>query len=308
MKILQPTDDAIRFAAQALKSGELIGFPTETVYGIGADATNREAILKTFALKKRPADNPLIVHVMSLAAAEPLVTGIPESAQRLAKMFWPGPLTIVLPKSDVVPMEATGGLDTVAIRVPMNPESMAILAEAGIPVTAPSANPFMGLSATRAEHIAPEILNGLACVIDGGPCLYGVESTVVDCSGPEVHILRPGGIARDLVELALGTKLVAADSSERRSPGSYKRHYSPKTPVRLVDNLGPFDSGIGFSTPQNRWQIQLPMDPSKYARELYASLYALDRMARLEILIETPPDNREWETVRDRLIKAANPH
>jgi L-threonylcarbamoyladenylate synthase len=305
MKILQPTDEAIRFAADALRAGELIGLPTETVYGIAASATNRDAIRKTFELKKRPADNPLIVHVTSLDAATQLASSIPESARILANFFWPGPMTLVLPKNDVVPDEATGGLNTVAVRVPMDPIALAILTEANIPVTAPSANMFMGLSPTRAEHIAPEILEGLACVVDGGRCIVGVESTVIDCSGDEVVILRPGGISRIMIESILKSSVSSRLPTDRRSPGMYKRHYSPKTPIRLVKRLGEFDAGIGFGQPQNTDQFQLPEAPDPYARELYATLYALDQMDRLEIFIEAPPATSEWEAVWDRLEKAA---
>jgi len=307
MKILQPTDEAIRLAAEALRSGELIGLPTETVYGIAADATNRDAVLKTFELKRRPAENPLIVHVASIADAEALVASIPESAIKLASLFWPGPLTIVLPKGGVVSELVTGGLDTVAIRVPRHPVALAILVEAGIPLSAPSANAFMGLSPTKAENIAPEVLRGLTFVIDGGACDVGVESTVVDCSESEVAILRPGGISRLMIEWALGSPVQSRVATEHRSPGMYLRHYSPRTSVRLVEELGPVDPGITFGTPQNNYQIQLPVDPAEYARSLYSSLHTLDQLNRLELLIEMPPKNDEWETVWDRIEKAAGP-
>jgi len=304
MKILQPTDDAIRTAADALRSGELVGFPTETVYGIAASAIDRSAILKTFALKKRPAENPLIVHVISLDQASDLVTSIPDNARMLAARFWPGPMTLVLPKSSKVPLEATGGLDTVAIRVPRHPVALAILAVAELPLTAPSANAFMGLSPTLAEHIAPKILEGLACVIDGGPCDVGVESTVIDCSGGDPVILRPGGLSRRVIEAVLGRTVLLRDSNDHRAPGGYRRHYSPRTPVRLVKKLGEFDAGIGFAPPQNIRQVQLSIDPHDYARALYSSLFKLDQMGRLEILIEMPPDTMEWEAVWDRIEKA----
>jgi len=304
VKILQPTDVAIRLAAQALQNGELIGLPTETVYGIGASALDPVAIRKTFELKRRPAENPLIVHVTSIEAASNLVSSIPDAARKLAKAFWPGPMTLVLPKSQLVPDEATAGLSTVAIRVPMSPVALAILAEAGIPVTAPSANMFMSLSPTQAANIAPEILSGLACVIDGGTCQYGVESTVIDCTGPELSILRPGAITRDLIRTLTGLTVASPPLQERRSPGMYRRHYAPRTPMRLVEKLGPFDSGIGFSEPQSKYQFQMPIEPAEYAKGLYSTLYALDQMARLEILIESPPDDEEWEAVWDRLRKA----
>jgi L-threonylcarbamoyladenylate synthase len=304
MKILPLTDDSIREAAQALRDGQLIGLPTETVYGIGASALNPDAIRRTFELKRRPADNPLIVHVTSLEAAADLVTSIPESAQILAKHFWPGAMTLVLPKSSLVPDEATGGLDTVAIRVPSSVGAASILAEAQIPVTAPSANLFMGLSPTQADHIVPEILSGLACVVDDGPCIYGIESTVIDCTKPQISILRPGGISRLIIKLLTGLEATPPDSRERRSPGNYRRHYSPRTPTRLVDRLGPFDSGICFGEPQSKFQVQLPFDSKEYAKVLYSTLHALDQMSRLEILIEEPPVDPDWEVVWDRLHKA----
>lgn len=307
MKILMPDDEAILFAAEALRSGELVGFPTETVYGIAADATNPSAVLKTFQLKKRPAENPLIVHVGSLAEAEPLVKEIPEAAELLAKWFWPGPLTIVLPKSDVLPLEVTGGLDTVALRMPRHPVALAIIAATGRPLSAPSANAFMGLSPTSAQNIAPEIVRGLACVVDGGLCDVGVESTVVDCCGPHVVVLRPGGISRRVIELALGAPTSLLMPTEHRAPGMYLRHYSPLTSVRLVEELGPTDAGIGFDAPKNAYQIQLPRDPALYARALYSSLHSLDQMGRPELSIEFPPESDAWEAVWDRIQKAAGP-
>jgi len=304
MKILQPTDEAIKFAARALQNGELIGLPTETVYGIGASALNSAAIRKTFDLKRRPAENPLIVHVTSLEAASNLVSSIPDAARKLAKAFWPGPMTMVLPKTSLVPDEATGGLSTVAIRVPMSPVALAILFESGLPVTAPSANMFMGLSPTQADRIAPEILSGLACVIDEGPCHFGIESTVIDCTGSDLTILRPGAITRRMIETLTGLKVSPAAAEERRSPGMYRRHYAPKTPIRFVEALGPFDAGIGFSEPQSKYQFQLPKEPAGYSQRLYSTLYSLDQMSRLQILVESPPDDPEWEAVWDRLKKA----
>ncbi len=303
MKILQPTDGAILEAVEALQAGKLIGFPTETVYGIAAMATNRTAVLATFALKARPAENPLIVHIADFAQVQEIVTSIPDSARRLAQAFWPGPLTLVLPKQAIVPDEATGGLDTVAVRVPRHPVALAILQVIGEPLTAPSANAFMGLSPTQADHIAPEIMSGLACVIDGGPCDVGIESTVVDCSGGEPMILRPGGISRGMIELVVGPVRLGFGAPSHRSPGQYKRHYSPKTPIRLVDYLGPTDAGLGFSAPFNSRQIQMPTDPDHYARELYSALYALDQLGGSEILVETPLRIPEWEAVWDRLSK-----
>ena len=307
MKILTPTMRNIERAAEALKSGGLVGMPTETVYGIAANATDEKPVIQTFALKKRPAENPLIVHVGSLEQAKKWVLRFPDSALILAKHFWPGPLTLVLPKNDLLPMAVTGGLDTVAIRVPNHPDALALLHASGLPISAPSANAFMGLSPTRAENIAPEVLNGLTYVIDGGPCRVGLESTVVDCTGGEPVILRPGGISRIAIEQVLGGPTFVNRAKEHRSPGMYLRHYSPKTTLRLVDRLAPTDAGIGFYSIQNSAQIQLPQEPVAYAQMLYSSLHTLDQLGRPEILIETPPSSPEWEAVWDRIEKAAGP-
>ena len=304
MRVLSPTDQAIREAADALNRGELIGLPTETVYGIAAIATNQEAVLKTFALKGRPADNPLIVHVAAMRQVENLVTGIPEFARRLGELFWPGPLTLVLHKLPSVPDEVTGGLNTVAVRVPGHPIARAIIEAANSPLSAPSANVFMGLSPTQAGHISPEILSGLTCVIDGGPCEIGLESTVVDCTGLAPVILRPGAITRDQIESVVGS-VSHAVPSERRSPGTYSRHYAPQTPLRLVASLGSHDAGIVVSPPANPHQIQLPLDPTRYGAMLYTTLFNLDEFGFPEILIEMPPSTAAWEAVWDRIRKAS---
>jgi L-threonylcarbamoyladenylate synthase len=307
LKILAPVRESIERAADALRSGQLIGLPTETVYGIGADASNPNAVLKTFQLKRRPAENPLIVHVNNLEAAERLVRELPETAIHLAERFWPGPLTLVLKKNDVIAPIVTGGLDTVAIRVPRHGVALEILKAAKLPVSAPSANAFMGLSPTRAEHIAPEILEGLACVIEGGPCDVGVESTVVDCTEETPTILRPGGITRAQIESVLGNATSRRMLTEHRSPGMYLRHYSPRTSVRLVEKLGADDAGITFEAPKHSAQRQLPLDSVIYAQELYATLYELDQLGRTELLIQMPPETEDWEAVWDRIEKSAGP-
>ena len=307
MKILSPSAESIDFAVSALHTGQLVGLPTETVYGIGANAANPEAVLKTFQLKRRPAENPLIVHVDSLESAAQLISELTEPAIKLAEAFWPGPLTLVLRKNSVIPGIVTGSLDTVAVRVPGHPVALELLRAAQLPVSAPSANAFLGLSPTRAEHIAPEILKGLSCVLDGGPCDVGVESTVIDCSSDVPAILRPGGITRAQIEGVLGQAAGRRVLSEHRSPGMYLRHYSPRTAVRLVQELDETEAGITFRAPLNSGQRQLPLSAPEYARALYATLFELDQLGQAELLIEMPPQTQEWEAVWDRIEKAAGP-
>lgn len=302
MKVLAATPENIRFAGEALRRGELVGLPTETVYGIAAVATNRAAVLATFELKRRPAENPLIVHVNSLEQIYELVESLPAEAAVLARAFWPGPLTIVMQKSSSVPNEVTAGLSTVAVRYPSHPVAQSIIGAADAPLSAPSANRFMGLSPTRAEHVDPSILAGLACLVDGGPCAVGVESTVVDCAGDGVAVLRPGGISAEQIQSVIGT-LRDRQSEERRSPGQYRRHYSPRTPVRLVPRLDCDDDGIAIGESLGSNQISLPEDPAGYAAALYAALHDLDELGLDLISVQAPPKTPEWSAVWDRLDK-----
>ena len=295
--ILPPTPENIALAATALQRGELVGMPTETVYGLAADLWNPLALRATFAAKGRPADNPLIVHVAHLEQLDALVAEWPVDARRLAERFWPGPLTLVLPKREEVPLEATGGLDTVAVRVPAHPVALRLIDAAGTPLTAPSANPFMGLSPTRPEHVMVAAL-----VLDGGPCVVGIESTVIDLSEGEPRLLRPGGIPRAAVEATL-RKTLAGKAEARRAPGDYPRHYAPRTPVRLADRLGPHDTGLTFDGP-HEGQIRLPLDPAAYAISMYAALHRLDALGLGEIVIQAPPRAEAWEAVWDRLERA----
>ena len=300
--ILAPTPANVERAARVLREGGLVGMPTETVYGLAALLWRRDALRETFRLKGRPADNPLIVHVAHLADLEGVVAAWPETAARLADRFWPGPLSLVLPKRPEVPEEATGGGDTVAVRVPAHPVALRLIDAVGGPLTAPSANPFMGLSPTRAAHVA---LPGLDLVLDGGPCAVGIESTVVDLSGETPRLLRPGGVPRAQIEAALGAEL-AGKGDVRRSPGMYPRHYAPRTPVRLVSALAPEDAGLTFDEPQNEDQIRLPFVPAAYAISIYAALHRLDALGVEAILVQSPPREPEWEAVWDRLDRATN--
>ena len=298
--------EQIRLAAEALRRGDLVVIPTETVYGLACDATNERAVAKVFDAKGRPSDNPLIVHVLDWEHAASLSHDQPGYASRLAAAFWPGPLTLVLPKSDAIPGIVSGGLATVGLRAPAHPIAREVLEASGLPLAAPSANRFMALSVTRLEDLDPAIRSAAALCLDGGPCQVGIESTVLDCTGPAPRLLRPGGISRLQIEEACGLKLLDPGIGERRSPGMYPRHYAPVAPVRLVEHLEPGAAGLGFARPASERQIQMPSDPSSYAAELYAALNTIDRMGPSEIQIETPPDAPGWEAVRDRLSRAAS--
>ncbi len=300
MRILEPTIENVTLAAEAIRSGDLVGMPTETVYGVAADATNRAAVLRTFEAKGRPADNPLIVHVAHLQQLDGLVMEFPDRAQRLAERFWPGPLTLILPKRTEVSDEVTGGLGTIAVRIPNHPVALRLIDFSGVPISAPSANLFMGLSPTRAEHVDPALGDRLAMVLDGGPCEIGLESTVVDLSGEQPRLLRPGGISRAEVEEVLGVSLGAPVQGERKSPGLYLRHYAPKSPVRIVDQLGSQEPGIAFESAGDH-QIALSRSPREYGVSLYAALHRLDAEGYSEIVIEAPPRDAGWEAVWDRL-------
>jgi L-threonylcarbamoyladenylate synthase len=303
VRILEPTDDAIAEASEALRRGELVGMPTETVYGIAAVATDPDAVRKIFIAKGRPSDNPLIVHVYSLEQLETVAREIPASATALANRFWPGPLTLVLPKLPSVPHETTAGLGTVAVRMPSHPVALRLLREVGLPLAAPSANPFMSLSPTRAQDIDGSLAEHLALVLDGGAAEVGVESTVVDCTTDPVRVLRPGGVARADLAAVLGYEPELGGSPERRSPGQYRRHYAPRTPVVLVEILQRTDVGLTFHQPAPG-QISMPREPAAYAAVLYSALRELDQKNVERIVVQKPPETPEWEVVWDRLRKA----
>lgn len=285
--ILPVSEEAVKAAAQAIREGRLIGFPTETVYGIGANALDEAAVKATFALKRRPADNPLIVHVATVEQAKEVVNDWPPVAAELAERFWPGPLTMVLPRRPHISDLVTGGRNSVAVRIPGLAVARDIVEEAGVPITAPSANPFMSLSPTYVEMFDPAILAGLRLVVDAGPCNVGIESTVVDLMGDSPVILRPG-----VLELEFDHQL----EGERRSPGMYLRHYAPSTRVELVESL---QGRPGVATDGR--------EPSEVARNLYSELFELDRQGLPIIYAEVPPDLPQWRAIRDRMVKAASP-
>lgn len=306
MKIVEPSTENVRKAAEILRNGGLIIMPTETVYGVAADMTNREAVNKVYKVKGRPADNPLIVHIAALDQIPALVSNWNGDAATLAKRFWPGPLTLVAKKSDMVPSEVTSGLDTVAIRMPSHPVARMLLQAAGVPIVAPSANRFMQLSATRADHIDPHLAEQVELILDGGPCQVGLESTVVNCAVEPPIILRPGGVTRAQIQAAVKMPLASAPPNElRRSPGMYPRHYAPEAPVFLVELLEPDQTGLTFDDPAGIHQIRMPLDPVAYGASLYDALHTLDQRKPDMIHVELPPETPDWEAVLDRLKKAS---
>ena len=287
----------IQQAAELLRAGRLVAFPTETVYGLGANALDEAAVRRIFEAKGRPLTSPLIVHVASAEMARGLASVWPEQAERLAKAFWPGPLTLVVPKAAHVPDLVTAGLPSVALRMPAHPVAMELLRAAGVPLAAPSANRFTELSPTTADHVRRAFEGaggGPELILDGGPCTVGIESTVLSLTGTRARILRPGMVSRDEIERVIGP---VEEGGGAESPGQHPKHYSPRTPVYLDREP---DSGNGFRL---RFS-DMPGDAAGYARRLYGRLHELDGAGYDWIWIEMPPDEGAWAGVRDRLTRA----
>jgi L-threonylcarbamoyladenylate synthase len=297
-KTISPSE--LAGAAELIRSGELVAFPTETVYGLGANALDPAAIEKIYAAKGRPPSSPLIVHVSSIEMARGLVREWPERAEKLARQFWPGPLTLVLPKQPHVPDRLTAGLDTVGVRMPANEIAQALIREAGVPIAAPSANRFTELSPTTAQHVRDGLGDGVAMVLDGGPSSVGIESTVLSLSGAHALLLRPGMISRQELEAVVGPVQILGPVSEgaHASPGLHPRHYSPNTPLLLIQAGQTLPSGRGIC-------LQMPDDPRAYAAVLYERLHEADAQGWEWIAIENPPPGEEWSAIRDRLDRAA---
>ncbi|HEY1959761.1 MAG TPA: L-threonylcarbamoyladenylate synthase [Polyangiaceae bacterium] len=308
-----PDPKSIAEAAAALRAGRLVAFPTETVYGLGALARDREAVKRVFAAKGRPSAHPLIVHVLGEDDAKGCAAAWPPLASELARAFWPGPLTLVVSKNDRVPSEVTGGNAGVALRAPSHPVARAILAALGEPIVAPSANRYQSISPTRAEHVASSLGSEDVLVIDAGACPSGIESTVVDVRS-EPRVLRPGALSlkalRALVPSLQYATIDVDEGAPRDSPGQAARHYAPKTTLVLVDRAAalaragaPGVAVIVFGDAP-RGVHALPRDPAGAASALYALLHDLDRSSTL-IVVETPPGEPGWEAVADRLRRAA---
>lgn len=308
-------------AAAALARGEVVAFPTETVYGLGADASNPAAVRRVFELKGRPADHPLIVHLADTARLGNWAAAVPDSAARLAARFWPGPLTLILPRAAGVSTVVTGGQDTIALRVPAHPVAQALLAAFGGGVAAPSANRYGRVSATTAQHVRDEFGTAVSVVLDGGATDLGLESTIVDCSSDTPTLLRPGGIGLAALTEALGAPPAAPTIASPRAPGTLASHYAPHARVMLVDTGllaevvrflvrdGQRVGALSIAEPPPllagvHW-IAAPADAAGYAHDLYANLRALDAGGCAVIVAERPPQSADWHAINDRLVRAA---
>ena len=332
----RPDPEIIARAAEVLRKGGLVAFPTETVYGLGAHALDPEAVRRIYEAKGRPTYNPIIVHVADAGRARDVAREIPERAERLAASFWSGPLTLILPKRDVVPDTVTAGLDAVAVRVPAHPVALALLRAAEIPVAAPSANRSTEISPTTAAHVQKALGDRVDLILDGGPTSVGIESTVLDLTGAVPVILRPGAIGPRELEPVIGPVVFGGhigrqesaslhrvrDEAPRASPGMMDRHYAPRARVVLfgaaeraaiahqvqaltgegsrVGGLLLHDLGVKMP-----WLMRMPGTADDYAQRLYGTLHALDDAGCDVIVIERVPSTAEWAGVRDRLERAA---
>ena len=303
-------------AAALLRRGGLVAFPTETVYGLGALALEPLAVRAIYAAKARPPTNPLIVHVLGEDEARPLVSRWPVEALQLAARFWPGPLTIVLPRTALVPDECTAGGDTVGVRAPSHPVARALLERVGAPLAAPSANRAEHVSPTSAAHVLRDLNGRIDAVVDGGRCTYGIESTVVSLDGAP-RILRKGAIPTAEIEELLGPLETGPAPGIAQSPGQHRRHYAPAAIVRLVARpemesvAARLPGPVGLlvrgetSAPSDLALVRLPDDAPGFARGLYAALRDLEDAGCKSIVIEQVPAGAEWDAIRDRLTRAA---
>jgi len=302
-----PDPEIIQRAAALIRSGKLVAFPTETVYGLGANALDAGAVQKIFRVKGRPASSPLIVHVHSLEAARDLVIHWPPAAEKLAREFWPGPLTIVLAKREFIPDIVTASLPTVGVRVPANVIALALLAEARVPIAAPSANHFSELSPTTAQHVRNSLGDAVDLILDGGRTDVGIESTVLSLAGPIPVLFRPGMISTERIEQLIGKIEVAKliPDGPHPAPGMHERHYSPRTPLML--HLPASDRGayLWMTCPHpGACNVEMPADAAAYAAVLYDTLHRLDAQGLDWIAIEPPPEDAVWSGVNDRLRRA----
>jgi L-threonylcarbamoyladenylate synthase len=325
--VLPGTDpQAILEAARRIQAGGLVGFPTETVYGLGADASSDAAVAGIFAAKGRPADHPLIVHVADARQVTDYASSVPPFAARLMQAFWPGPLTVILPRKDGVAAAAAGGQNSIGLRCPAHPVALAFLKACNTGVAGPSANRFGRVSPTTAQHVSQEFGDALL-VLDGGPCDVGIESSIVDCTRGQPVLLRPGVLTRAQLEAACGEpvlgkeEFMAAESTAPRASGTLEAHYAPNAKVRLMDAaaiqtaldvLGPDAAHIAvYARTIVRIQSarllyrRMPDDALATAQQLFAVLRDFDAQGVKLIWIENPPQAAEWDGVRDRLARAA---
>lgn len=321
---------ALDRAVDVLRGGGLVAIPTETVYGLAAIATDADAVEKIFAAKGRPATNPLIVHVADVAMARSLAASWPDVADRVAAAFWPGPVTVVVPRGTRIPDVVTAGGGTVALRCPAHRLTRLVIEKLGAPLAAPSANRSLAASPTTAAHVLDSLGNRIDLILDGGPCARGIESTVVDCTADPPLVLRPGPVSIAQLEQALSAKVHwdqgASSCGPARSPGQLARHYAPQTPLELparpadrVAELLAAGRRVGWLTmaadaPETRHLaasrdlviVPMPADPDAYAAMLYASLHALDKRDLGTIIVDPPADTDAWRAIRDRLSRAAS--
>ncbi len=303
--------ELIERAAELIRAGRLVAFPTETVYGLGANALDPAAVERIYEAKGRPSTSPIIVHVDSTAMARSLAVHWPAEAEALGQRFWPGPLTLVVPKAACIPDIVTAGLATVAIRMPAHPAALALIKAAAVPVAAPSANRFSRLSPTTAEHVREGLGARIDLILDGGPTTVGIESTVLSLATRTPLLLRAGMVTREDIEAVIGpveVRTAALGGGEGHpAPGLHARHYSPRTRLVIVrDGAVPQDGKgvyVGFGADA---AITMPRDAAAYAAVLYETLHRLDRKGYDWIAVEQPPDGAEWEGIRDRLERASN--
>ena len=323
--IFLPDSQNIQRAADLLRHGELVAFPTETVYGLGASALDANAVQKIFDAKERPSYNPLIVHVLDAESVQELVTDWPAKAQLLAERFWPGALTFVLPKRAIVPDIVTAGLESVAVRAPSHPVARALLQASNLPIAAPSANRFTQLSPTTAAHVEAALGERIPMILDGGDCDCGIESTVLDLTGEIPILLRPGTISRTQIEEIIGEIKLRDDieyskEEPRLSPGLIHRHYAPRAKlirfqnaVELRHYLAQHQSkktGALLLNAKNAaidHPIAMPHNAPDYARRLYGALHNCDELGCSVVFVEDVPPQSMWDGVRDRLKRASTP-
>jgi L-threonylcarbamoyladenylate synthase len=323
---------ALDRAAAVLRSGGLVAIPTETVYGLAADALDEFAVDRIFRAKGRPATNPLIVHVADVAMARSLAAAWPPAAEALTAALWPGPLTVVVPRGDAIPDVVTGGGTTVALRCPAHPLARLLIARSGIPLAAPSANRSEMVSPTTAHHVLEGLGDRVDLILDGGRCDRGIESTVVDCTVSPPRILRPGPLARAALEAALGGRVLGPGSTDdvtatgpARAPGTRPRHYAPRTRLDLRADAAAHIAALLAQGRRVGWMtthdtdpavrelaasrdlviVPMPGEPTAFAAALYATLHALDRRGLDRIVVDEPAATEEWQAIRDRLGRAA---
>jgi L-threonylcarbamoyladenylate synthase len=301
-----PTEQEMQAAAKIIRQGGLVAFPTETVYGLGANALDPEAVAKIFAAKERPFASPVIVHVADEAMARTIAADWPESAQALAARFWPGPLTIIVKKADIVPDLVTAGLDSVGIRIPAHPIALDLIRRAGVPIAAPSANRFTEISPTTAVHVQASLGGRIDMILDGGPTHVGIESTVVSLRRVPPAVLRPGMITLRELEAVTGTRwdrevdIPHIGGLPHEAPGQHSKHYAPRTPFYLLEPHAPKPAGKGR-------MLEMPTDRETYAAALYAELHKADSEGWEWIAVVQPPGIPEWAGILDRLRRAARP-